>query len=296
MTDRVLDISERPASLNVHNSLLVIRFDGEEPQTVPLAELAVVIAGHPQISFTHAVLSGLAAAGAVFVTCDEKRRPVSMLLPLVTHSLQAERFAAQAAASLPTRKRMWQQLVKAKLLAQGRLLSERTGKDHGLVRLAGSVPSGDPQNLEAQGARIYWKALFGEHDFRRHAEDDGLNACLDYGYAVQRGIVARALCGAGLNPTLGIHHHNRYNPFCLADDLMEPFRPVVDRAVANLRDSRGDSLKLDKEAKKALLETLLGRFTVNGESRTLFDWIAQSSFSLAAVILGESRQVEIPRL
>ncbi len=293
MTDRILDISERPAALSVRNSLLVLRFEGAEPLAVPLEELAVVIASHPQISFTHAVLSGIATKGAIFVTCDEKRRPVSMLLPLVTHSLQTERFAAQAQLTLPTKKRIWQQIVRAKLLAQSRVLVERTGRTHGLDAMAARVFSGDPKNAEAQAARIYWKQLFGEFDFRRHAEDDGLNACLDYGYAVLRGIVARALCGAGLNPTLGIHHHNRYNPFCLADDVMEPFRPVVDRSVAALHDQRSKSLRLDKEAKKALLETLLGRFEAGSESRTLFDWVAKCAFSLAAVISGEAKRLEI---
>jgi CRISP-associated protein Cas1 len=296
MSDRVLDISERPAKLRVNNSLLVVQFDGEPELTVPLADLGVVIAGHPQISFTHAVLTGLAAHGAVLVTCDQQRRPVSMLLPLVTHTLQTERFAAQAELPLPARKRIWKEIVKAKLLAQGRLLTERTGGDHGLQALSARVASGDPQNLEAQAARIYWKVLFGKYDFRRHAEGDGLNSCLDYGYAVLRGIVARALCGAGLNPTLGIHHHNRYNPFCLADDLMEPFRPVVDRIAANLRESRGRDLELDLHAKKALLEALMGRFTVEDESRTLFDLAARAAFSLAAVILKESTKLEIARI
>ena len=296
MTDRILDLSERPARLSVINSLLSVRFDEEEPRTIPLAELAVVIASHPQISFTHAVLSGLASAGAVFVTCDEKRRPIAMLLPLVTHALQTERFAAQAALPLPARKQIWKQIVRAKLLAQGRLLAERRGTNHGLENMAHRVGSGDPKNLEAQAARIYWKALFGEHGFQRHAEEDGINPCLDYGYAVLRGVVSRALCGAGLNPTLGIHHHNRYNPFCLADDLMEPFRPIVDRAVADLLAARGPALTLDRDAKKLLLETLLGRFTAEGESRTLFDWVAAAAFSLAAVILGESNKLEITRL
>jgi len=294
MSDRILDLSERPARLRVNNSLLVVQPEWQEAVTIPLSDLAVVIAAHPQISFTHAVLSGLASAGAAFVACDEKQRPVAMLLPLVVHSLQAERFAAQAALSLPARKQIWKQIVQAKLRAQGRLLAERAGSDCGLAALAEKVHSGDPENLEARAARIYWKALFGEYGFRRHGEDDALNACLDYGYAVLRAIVARALCGAGLQPTLGVHHHNRYNPFCLADDLMEPFRPIVDRTVAHLRETRGEQLRLDTETKRLILEALLKRFTFEEEARTLFDWIAQSAFSLAAVIMGEKGKVAIP--
>jgi CRISPR-associated protein Cas1 len=296
MSDRVLDISEQPARLNVNNSLLVLQMEGRDTVTIPLAEIAVLIASHPQISFTHAVVSGLAEAGAVFVACDAKRRPVSMMLPLITHSLQSERFSVQADLPLPAKKQIWRQIVRAKLTAQSRLLTERKGQDYGLAMLASKVRSGDPQNLEAQAARKYWSALFGEFDFRRHAEDDGINACLNYGYAVLRGIVSRALCGAGLHPCLGVHHHNRYNPFGLADDVMEPFRPIVDRVVSQLCEKYGKDLKLDKETRQALLAALLGRFVAEKESRTLFDWITLSSESLAGVILGEREKLEIPEL
>lgn len=294
MTDRILDLSERPAKLTVRDSLLVVEHDGLAAFTVPMQELAVVIAAHPQISLTQAVLSGLAAAGAAFVSCDARRRPASMLLPLETHSLQAERFAAQAAAPLPVRKRIWRDIVKAKLRAQASLLTRVAGSDHGLFLLAARVRSGDSDNLEARAARIYWQTIFGKSGFRRHAEDENINPCLDYGYAVLRATTARALCGAGLQPTLGIHHHNRYNPFCLADDLMEPFRPIVDRVVVSLVRDRGLDLRLDKDSKTKLLEVLLGRFISNGESRTLFDWIARSASSLAAAILGEDRPLAIP--
>lgn len=298
MIDRVLDFSDRPVNLNVKNSLLVIRHGTDEPLTVPLDEIAVIVASHPQISYTHAVLSGLALVGAVFVTCNEKRMPVAMMLPLITHSVQVERFAAQAAVSLPTRKRLWRQIVRAKLDAQARLLTERTGEDHGLALMAGRVRSGDPANLEAQAARIYWRFLFPGKEFRRDREAEGVNACLNYGYAVLRATVARALCAAGLHPSLGVHHHNRYDTFCLADDLMEPFRPVVDRVVTALADRRGMDLPLDRESKQALLEPLLGRFTPHcgEESRTLFDWIGQSAFSLAAAIEGKDEKLFLPKL
>ena len=284
MTDRVLDISERPASLSVRNSQLSIRFERDEPVTIPLTDIAVVIVSHPQVSYTHAVLSGLALAGALFVTCDEKHLPVSMMLPLVTHSLQTERFAAQAGLALPVRKRIWQQIARAKIQAQARVLKERTGEESGLGALASQVRSGDPANLEARAARVYWQKIFGEIEFRRDREQDGLNACLNYGYAVLRAMVARAICGAGLHPSLSLHHHNRYDAFCLADDLMEPFRPVVDRVVAKLRDIRGPNVPLDRDSKRKILEELLGRFEANGESRTLFDWIGRVAASLAVAI------------
>jgi len=296
MGDRILDLSERPFRLHVNNSLLILESEGITVPPIPLGDLAVVIASHPQISFTQAVLSGLAVAGAAFVTCDAKHRPVAMLLPLITHSLQAERFAAQAALSLPTKKQIWKQIVQAKIRAQGETLRDTSNDDRGLLSLSVKVRSGDPDNVEAAAAQAYWKHLFGKEKFRRNDEEDVRNFCLDYGYAVLRATVARALCASGLNPTLGVHHHNRYDPFCLADDLMEPFRPIVDRAVIGLLATRSDPGQLDAGAKQHLLATLLGRFESGGESRTLFDWLARSSASLANVILGQQDGLEIPEL
>jgi CRISPR-associated endonuclease Cas1 subtype II len=288
MTDRILDISDRPARLTASGGLLVIDFGkprettrwGEagapaavreshhrpatssakegssvprdpesglrardtQRQTIPFADIAVLVTSHPQISFTQAVLAGLAAAGGMFIVSNEKHMPAAMLLPLSTHSTQTERFARQAAVSLPTRKRAWQQIVQAKLRVQARLLQETAGADQGLLLMAGKVRSGDPDNLEAQAARIYWQALFGKDapgkSFRRDPKGEGINVHLNYGYAVLRAIVARALCASGLHPSLGVHHHNRYDTFCLADDLMEPFRPLVDRVVAGLHRSQ----------------------------------------------------------
>jgi CRISPR-associated protein Cas1 len=273
-----------------------LRARDAQAQTVPLADIAVLITSHPQISYTHAVLSGLATAGGIFIACDEKHMPAAMLLPLATHSTQTERFAAQAGVSQPTRKRLWQQIVQAKLRAQAGLLLERTGQDWGLGPLVSRVRSGDTGNLEARAARIYWQALFGEGDFHRDPEGEGVNAQLNYGYAVVRAVVARALCAAGLHPSLGVHHHNRYDAFCLADDLMEPFRPAVDRVVAKLCDERGNQFPLDKESKRAILEGMLGRFTAEGQNRTLFDWVSRTAWSLAAVIEGKTDKLEIPRI
>ena len=316
MTNRVLDLSDQPARLSVQNSLLLLRFsntrssrqpDGEKAYrceqlekpgelTIPLSDLAVLIVSHPQVTFSHAVLSGLASAGAVFVACNEKHMPVSMLLPLETHSLQAERFAAQAGISVPVKKRAWQEIVRAKIRAQARLLQARTGSDRGLGALAARVRSGDPENIEAQAARSYWRELFGKPEFRRDPDGDGLNACLNYGYAVLRAAVARAICGAGLHPSLGLHHHNRYDAFCLADDLMEPFRPLVDREVARLSDGGRVSTELARESKQALLQGLLGRFEADGEARTLFDWAGQIASSLVAVIEARGENLQIPEI
>ena len=266
-----------------------------EIHTVPLEEIAVVVVSHPQVTYSHAVLPGLAAAGAILIACDSKHMPAAMMLPLVTHSVQTERFAAQAKASVPTCKRLWQQFVKAKLEAQAQLLEYRSGNDHGLRALATEVRSGDPENLEGRGARLYWPALFGEA-FRRDREAQDLNRHLNYGYAVLRAITARAVCAAGLHPSLGIHHHNRYDAFCLADDVMEPFRPLVDRVVATLRDRYGPDLPMDRDAKRALLTSLLERYEFEEETRTLFDWVNRTASSLASVICEEAEKVDLPRL
>lgn len=320
MTNRVLDFADRPVRLTVRNSLLVIRSpeadrpehgarsapDGQEKTypcerihdldeiTIPLSDIAVVIASHPQISLSHAVLSGLASNGGMFVACNEKHMPIAMSLPLATHFLQSERFAAQAAMPLPAKKRIWKQIAKAKIMAQARLLAERTGSDHGLPRLAPRVRSGDPENLEAQAARIYWPALFGAPRFRRDTDGDGLNACLNYGYAIIRAITARAICAAGLHPCIGVHHHNRYDTFCLADDLMEPFRSIADRAAAALADAKGQDVEFDKEAKRAMIEPLAGRFIASGESRSLFGWVGRSASSLVGVIEGTCDRLNLP--
>ena len=378
MTDRILDISDRPARLTARGGLLVIDFgkpwgasnrdaagvntsgqeshnplsppsakDGShvardpesglrardtQSHTIPFADIAVLVTSHPQISFTQAVLAGLAAAGGMFIVSDEKHLPAAMMLPLSTHSTQTERFARQAAVSMPTRKRAWQQIVQAKLRAQARLLEEVTGKDWGLGLMAGKVRSGDPDNLEAQAARIYWQALFGEvgtgvpgEAFRRDPEGAGVNPHLNYGYAVLRAIVARALCASGLHPSLGVHHHNRYDTFCLADDLMEPFRPLVDRVVARLRRSGipssdeeaaggggtasplptvipaeagipAPAIHLDQNSKKAILAGLLVRYTADGESRTLFDWASRSASSLVGLIEEREEKLSFPDL
>ncbi len=296
MNDRVIDLSDWPAYLNVRNGLLVLRLEKEPEITVPLGDVAVLITSHPQITFSHAVLAGLAEQGAMFVACNSRHMPAAMLLPLESHFLQTERFALQARLPLPATKRWWRQIVREKILAQARLLRDRTGQDYGLELVAARVRSGDPENVEAHAARIYWQALFAPAAFRRDREAEDLNRHLNYGYAVLRAIVARALCGAGLHPTFGLHHHNRYDAFCLADDVMEPFRPIVDRAVAALADARGQQAEFDREAKQAILKALLGRFDWQGESRTLFDWVGRCAFSLAAALEDHSRKLEIPRL
>ncbi len=168
------------------------------------------------------------------------------------------------------------------------------GSDFGLAALAARVHSGDPSNVEARAARRYWPRVFADLDFRRHRENEDQNILLNYGYAVLRAIVARAICAAGLHPSLGIHHHNRYNAFCLADDLMEPYRPVVDRAVAEYMSTHDEPYKLEAAAKQNIIGDLTSRYDVNDQQRTLFDTAARMASSLADVFMGNADQLELP--
>lgn len=294
MINRILDFSLAPARLRVRHRQLLIQRDDAPEQTVPLAELAVVLVAHPQVTYSQAVLSGLAAAGGAFVACDRQNLPVGMFLPLVGHFAQAQRFSAQASLSQPTRKRLWRQLVRAKIRSQAETLEELHGTDHGLKRLLPLVRSGDPANVEARAARRYWSRLFVDTKFRRHPENEDQNLLLNYGYAVLRAIVARAICAAGLHPSLGLHHHNRNNAFCLADDLMEPFRPTVDRSVVEYVATHDAFNTVEAGAKQHLIADLTARYRINGEQRTLFDTASCLAGSLADVCLGNTQQLELP--
>ena len=294
--ERIIELSEGPARLNVRNSLLVIA-RGEEPEiTVPLNEVAVLVLGNPQVVLTAPVLAGLAAAGGMVVVCDEKRMPAGMLLPLAGHFAQGERFGWQAEASLPLRKRLWQSLVRAKIAAQARALTDLRGHDAGLRELLPKVRSGDPGNVEAEAARRYWPVLFGDPEFRRDRFGENQNHLLNYGYAVLRAIIARGVCAAGLHPSLGLHHHNRYDPFRLVDDIMEPFRPMVDRSVALYCAARGRAAPVDRDAKAVLIGSLLGRFEMEEEKRQLFDIAHRTAVSLVEVFAGERKALVLPEV
>ena len=275
-TERIIDISDAPASLSVRYDQLNIGREAGDV-IVPLSDLAVLVVSHPQVSYTHAVIAGICEFGGAFVLCNEKRLPTGMLLPIEGHFVQAERFAAQAQVSLPVKKQLWKQVVRAKVYEQGKLLKAIHGKDHGLFDLCLKVRSGDSGFVESMAARRYWPALFGK-DFRRNPAFEDQNRLLNYGYAVLRAVVARALCAAGLHPSLGIHHHNRYDAFCLADDIMEPYRPIVDGIVVQLLDIYGPDAPLDKETKASIIKALTERvYLVDGEDWTLFDQMARTA-------------------
>jgi CRISPR-associated protein Cas1 len=294
MNNRVLDLSESPARLHAENGLLCVDIPGATRRTFPFSTLAAVVCSHPQVTLTEAVLAELAAARAIFVACDRKHLPAAMLLPLLSHSTQTEKFRLQAEAPLPLRKRLWKNIVSAKISAQSALIHALHGPEPALERLARSVSVSNAAAVESQASRLYWPRLFADSSFRRSDEDDPRNALLNYGYAIVRAVCARALCGAGLHPALPLHHHNRFDPFPLANDLMEPFRPLVDRWAVHWW--RNQQCGLTREAKQSALAALTGRFAGGSESRTLFDWAQIAADRLVRCLERSLKKLEIPLL
>jgi CRISPR-associated protein Cas1 len=299
MIDRIVEIAT-PARLSIRDSQLVIERPPAEqlalPFTTPISEIAVLLLAHPQVSLSQAVLSRIAEVGGSIVTIDSNFLPASMVLPIQSHFVQTERFAKQVELSLPTRKRLWQQVVRAKIKAQGELLRELHGNDHGLIAMSARVRSGDAGNLEAQAARKYWGLVFGNAKFRRGSGNPDQNRHLDYGYTVLRAAVARALCAAGLHPSIGLQHKNRYDAFCLAADLMEPFRPLVDRRVCELIAREDAEGPFDSKTKSWMIGATTSRYILDREERSLFDILLRTANSLAKCIAGDSRDPSIPSL
>jgi len=299
MIDRIVEIAN-PARLSIRDAQLVIERPKEEqlslPFTTPVSEIAVLLLAHPQISLSQAVLSRIAECGGSVVTIDGNFLPASMLLPVQSHFIQTERFAKQMELPLPTRKRLWQQIVRAKIKAQGQLLRELHGDDQGLLALAARVRTGDQGNLEAQAARKYWGLIFADKAFRRGSGNPDQNRHLDYGYTVLRAAVARALCSAGLHPSIGLRHKNRYDAFCLAADVMEPFRPLVDRRVSEWIAKEDATGPIDPKTKSWLIGATTSRYFLDREERSLFDIVLRTANSLAKCITGEIRDPEIPSL
>ncbi len=230
---RVIEVAEDGRHLAKDRGFLVVQSGRDELGRVPLDDVAALITTARGTSLSTPLIAALAARGTPIVLCGENFAPTALVFPLAGHHAQQRRIEAQIDRTRPMAKRLWAQTVTAKLRAQGAALADFGQPAAALFRLAGHVRSGDPDNLEAQGARRYWPLLMGP-DFRRDSGEPGVNGLLNYGYAVLRAGVARAICAAGLHPGLGIFHRHPHNPLPLADDLMEPFRPLVDSEVRRL--------------------------------------------------------------
>lgn len=243
-------------------------------------------------------MEALLENNAAVITCDSRCMPTGLMLPLYGNTLQSERFRDQIDASLPLRKQLWQQTVKQKIANQEALLRRYTDTETKCMKVwADEVRSGDPENLEARAAAYYWKNIFPNiPNFVRGREGDPPNNLLNYGYAILRGVIARALVSSGLLPTLGIHHHNRYNAYCLADDIMEPYRPFVDELVVKIISQDDNYTELSKELKTQLLTIPVFDVVIDGKRSPLMIAASQTTASLAKCFRGESRIVSYPNL
>ena len=292
-----------PAYLSMKNAQLVIRLTDAQTQkevtkTIPIEDIGVVVLEDRQITITNGALDALLQNNCAVITCDEKHMPAGMLLPLEGHTVQSERFRLQIEASLPLKKQLWQQTVQAKIRNQASVLKRLSGAETGcMLAWANDVKSGDSENLEGRAAAYYWKSVFPMMErFVRDREGAAPNTLLNYGYAIVRAIVARALVASGLLPTFGIHHHNRYNAYCLADDIMEPYRPYVDELVIGILESGVDCSELTTDLKRQLLGLPVKEVVIGGQRSPLMVAVTQTTASLVKCFSGELRKIVYPEM
>lgn len=297
-----------PAYLSLRDAQLVIKLPEIEKSPLsedmkrmsetskPIEDLGVVVLDNKQITITAGVIDALLENNCALITCDRRSMPVGLMLPLCGNTTQNERFRQQLDASLPLKKQLWQQTVQAKIRNQASVLEECTREEVNCMRVwANNVKSGDSDNMEARAAVYYWKTLFATVDgFSRSRDGVAPNNLLNYGYAILRAIVARGLVASGLLPTLGIHHHNRYNAYCLADDIMEPYRPFVDKLVFCLCEQYGEDVELSKEVKSKLLSIPTLDVRIGGKRSPLMIAVGQTTASLYKCFSGELRRVIYP--
>ena len=297
-------LSLRNAQLVLHlpevesNKTLPEAIKREAERTIPIEDIGVVVLDNKRITITSGVMEALLENNCAVITCNQKSMPVGLLLPLCGNATQNERFRSQIDASLPLRKQLWQQTIKQKILNQEYVLRDNTDKETNCMRVwSNDVRSGDPDNLEARAAAYYWKNLFNDYpNFVRDRDGSPPNNLLNYGYAILRAIIARSLVGSGLLPTLGIHHHNRYNAYCLADDIMEPYRPYVDQLVLDIIHNNNEIPEITREIKLQLLSIPTLDVVINGKRSPLMIAAQQTAASLAKCFAGESKRISYPEM
>jgi len=283
----------------LHKNLMQLKVihptDHTELGSIPLEDIGVVVLDHPQITITHALMAALIERNVALISCDEKHLPVGLMLPLDGNTIQTERFRTQIDASEPLKKNLWAQTVKAKIENQAEVL-KRAGIDNKrLLALVPQIQSGDPDNIEGRAASVYWKLLFEDLPFVRDRFGTMPNAQLNYGYAIIRAIVARALVGSGLLPTLGIHHSNKYNAYCLADDVMEPYRPFCDWLVYQmLKNGEITNEEITREHKAKLLSLASVDVLMDGKKSPLMVGLPRTSNSLVECYQGLRRKIVYP--
>lgn len=287
-----------PAYLKTNNEQLVIEMqDSGETKSVPIEDIGLIILDHQQITLTQALMAKLLANNTALITCDNTHHPTGMLLNLDGNTLQSHKFQAQVEASVPLKKQLWQQTVTAKIENQAAHLKKQREEHKLLINWAAEVKSGDSENHEAKAAAYYWKRIFPDFlQFRRERFGPPPNNLLNYGYAIVRAIVARSLVASGLLPTLGIFHRNQYNAYCLADDIMEPYRPFVDVVVNNIIRMNGKFLEMTPNMKKELLTIPAMDVTIDGQKSPLMNAVQRTTASLAKCFEGKSRKMLYPEL
>ena len=297
-------LSLRNAQLVLHipevenNKTLPEAIKKEAERTIPIEDIGVVVLDNRRITITSGAMEALLENNCAVITCNQKSMPVGLLLPLCGNTTQNERFRSQLEASLPLRKQLWQQTIKQKILNQEHVLRINTAQETNCMRVwSNDVRSGDPDNLEARAAAYYWKNVFTTYpNFVRDREGTPPNNLLNYGCAILRAIIARALVGSGLLPTLGIHHHNRYNAYCLADDIMEPYRPYVDQLVLDIIQCNLEISDITRDLKMRLLGIPMLDVVINGKRSPLMIAAQQTTASLAKCFAGEIKRISYPEM
>lgn len=288
-----------PAYLCLRDNQLVVKKKDGEPKTVPVEDIGFIILDSPQVTISCALLSFLTENNCAVISCDSRHLPSGLFLPLSGNSLQSERFRCQIEASLPLKKQLWQQTVQQKILNQSSVLEQkRKCPVKFLLSCAGNVRSGDADNREAVAAAYYWKQLFPHvENFTRDRFGVPPNNLFNYGYAILRGVVARSLVASGLLPTFGIHHSNRYNAYCLADDIMEPYRPIVDKLIVEKMEGMDEiPAEISRELKISLLEIPVLDTKIDGKRSPLMNAVSLTTASLYRCFAGESRKVLYPEV
>lgn len=297
-----------PAYLSLANSQLNIRlpeleknkdlkktFKEEFIKTIPIEDIGIIVLDHKQITITHGLIAALLINNTVLLTCDDSHHPTGLLLPLNGNSIQSERFKYQIEASEPLKKQLWAQTIIQKIKNQAKLLRLNNKNGDFLEPIYKNIKSGDSENGEGIAAAYYWKNFF-DYDFKRSREGNPPNNYFNYGYSILRATMARSIVAAGLIPTLGIHHKNRYNAYCLADDLMEPYRPFVDQLVYNIIKEKGFEENLSKEIKTHLLKIPAEDVWIDGEMSPLMIATQRTAVSLVKCFIGEQKKLLYPEL
>ena len=293
MVKRTLFFSHAVCLSARHKQLVIFSKETQEETLVPIEDIGFVIVENALVSLTIPLINELTDNNCALIFCNEKHLPFSMTMPLDCNEIQSQLFSAQINAKLPVKKNCWKQIVEYKIKNQGLVLKKYDLDFTRLVDLSKCVKSGDPTNMESQAAKFYWDNLFGKN-WCRDRFGDFPNNYLNYGYAILRAATARALVGSGLLPTLGIHHHNKYNAYCLADDLMEPYRPFIDDEVVEYISTNPDDKEVGLEFKKRILQVLVRDVKMGNLTRPMMVALSMTSSSLANALSNESEKLKLP--